>query len=510
MLIKQKGQRPTVINALDLKQYMQMIEGKDRLHSLQEFAQTDRLARYQLSKQRAAGWKNTVAGQSKQKLLEKERRIQLEEEARVKLDEEFAEEENRRRQIAIERAKKVLYLDTDLVKAFHSKVNQLQAIEERDMQMALKYSRRNAGQASEQQLFETSKRMLEEALQKEQRLIDEKKQKSLETAMEQLAQQKQKLLKESHERNALIEEGHRIMEQDTLYNQQQALNEQNRRKTSLQINADLEKLKQDIHQRKLEQKQKSQEEDERIEAWVNRKQQQTQMKNELERKWFLQQMGENQQRATHDHDARIEEQIKQRVVVRDAKDKAEDEAKRLKKKKNSEELRTFFVNHLQRAQSIKKQEQEEGQKILQEYMRIREDAITQKEQARISRLAQGKLLQEAHLKHIAENQQRKREEKLKIKKEALEKEAELQKEEKELEEYMRHIAQEPWARDNYRLQSYIKDHLQKPLEAKKKDPSTSNRLGFANQGYSHVDLQGTNEIAKGPYLSTISIEFPQK
>jgi hypothetical protein len=47
----------------------------------------------------------------------------------VQLDKSFAQEEVERRAAAVEKAKKMLYVESDMVKAFHSRVNQLQAIE---------------------------------------------------------------------------------------------------------------------------------------------------------------------------------------------------------------------------------------------------------------------------------------------------------------------------------------------------------------------------------------------
>jgi hypothetical protein len=52
-----------------------------------------------------------------------------EEAKRVIIDEEFAAEEVRQRAVAVEKAKRMVYLENDMIKSFHSRVNQLQAIE---------------------------------------------------------------------------------------------------------------------------------------------------------------------------------------------------------------------------------------------------------------------------------------------------------------------------------------------------------------------------------------------
>ena len=82
-------------------------------------------------------------------------------------------------------------------------------------------------------------------------------------------------------------------------------------------------------------------------------------------------------------------------------------------------------------------------------------------------------------------------------------------EENSLIEYMKEISQEKWASDNKRLQKFIQHELLKPRKRnEKKQINTTNRLGFTNDGYSNVELAGTNEIQKGDFLQSLGQTSP--
>lgn len=79
-------------------------------------------------------------------------------------------------------------------------------------------------------------------------------------------------------------------------------------------------------------------------------------------------------------------------------------------------------------------------------------------------------------------------------------------EEEKLLDYMKTFGEEPWAKENIRLKTYIKTQLSKVPKSKSTKTSTTSRLGFSNNGYNQLDVAGTNEIVRGN-LSTINIEF---
>lgn len=83
------------------------------------------------------------------------------------------------------------------------------------------------------------------------------------------------------------EEGKKIMQADLEYKHQMADLEVKRKRESMSLHQMLVKMRQEVRERKQADEAVSLKEDERIEAWVNRKQAQSQLKSEMERKWFL-------------------------------------------------------------------------------------------------------------------------------------------------------------------------------------------------------------------------------
>ncbi len=71
----------------------------------------------------------------------------------------------------------------------------------------------------------------------------------------------------------------------------------------------------------------------------------------------------------------------------------------------------------------------------------------------------------------------------------------------QFEEYMNNIANESWAKNNIRIQKYVKEHaLKKKHYTVAKDvKDTHSRIGFAGHSYEKIDLVGTNEICRGSY-----------
>lgn len=92
-------------------------------------------------------------------------------------------------------------------------------------------------------------------------------------------------------------------------------------------------------------------------------------------------------------------------------------------------------------------------------------------------------------------------EKIRMNTEAEHKNNEREIEEMHLLEYMKEVAQESYAVDNNRLQTYIKSQVKKaPVQKYSKASTTATRLGFANVGFTKADLAGTNVIARGNFL----------
>jgi hypothetical protein len=64
-----------------------------------------------------------------QSLKDRKERLEKEEHARVLLDMEFKREEELKRQDAVNRAKQLQYMETDMVKDLHTKLNMMNTLE---------------------------------------------------------------------------------------------------------------------------------------------------------------------------------------------------------------------------------------------------------------------------------------------------------------------------------------------------------------------------------------------
>ncbi len=64
-----------------------------------------------------------------QSLKDREKRLEKEEQARLLLDIEFKREEELKRQNAVTRAKQLQYMETDMVKELHSKLNMMNVLQ---------------------------------------------------------------------------------------------------------------------------------------------------------------------------------------------------------------------------------------------------------------------------------------------------------------------------------------------------------------------------------------------
>jgi hypothetical protein len=102
------------------------------------------LERHEKSRARAAHWKNTIAGQHRQTMQDRTERLAKREQDNRNADLQFQKNKEQERQDIIRRAKKLQFMETDMVKQFHSKLNLIHAIEERDLQLQQKRDTKSA------------------------------------------------------------------------------------------------------------------------------------------------------------------------------------------------------------------------------------------------------------------------------------------------------------------------------------------------------------------------------
>merc|ERR1712147_165301 len=88
-----------------------------------------------VSQDREKKWPNTLEAERKKKEARRQEKLDREEEERKKIDREEAAIAGEKRRMAIERANKMLYDDSDRVKNFHSNLLLSDVLKEREAQI---------------------------------------------------------------------------------------------------------------------------------------------------------------------------------------------------------------------------------------------------------------------------------------------------------------------------------------------------------------------------------------
>jgi phosphoglucomutase len=128
-------------------------------------------------------------------------------------------------------------------------------------------------------------------------------------------------------------------------------------------------------------------------------------------------LGETQAILKGNAEAKLNEQIAQRVKMTVEKEKKRIEEQHAKKKSREKEIRDFYDNfvrffrssiprsiiksfqHKLQAETSRAQKEKDRQE-LQEYLRIQAESVAQKEAQKATQLKEGKALQEVHRKQI--------------------------------------------------------------------------------------------------------------
>jgi len=100
--------------------------------------QLDRQRLHDLCNERKGKWPNTIEALRERKDKMRAEKLEAEEKLRVEIDREEEALQSEKRRLAIERANKMLYDQTDRVKSLHSKLMLADVMEEREQQMVVK------------------------------------------------------------------------------------------------------------------------------------------------------------------------------------------------------------------------------------------------------------------------------------------------------------------------------------------------------------------------------------
>lgn len=123
-------------------------------------AQQERERLHKISQGRQAKWPNTIEALREKKERARAEKAEEEEALRRVIDAEEAALQKEKRRLAIERANKILYDETDRVKALHSRLILSDVLQEREAQIALKKQKQAAAKREEEEWHEKQKDML--------------------------------------------------------------------------------------------------------------------------------------------------------------------------------------------------------------------------------------------------------------------------------------------------------------------------------------------------------------
>lgn len=139
-------------------------------------------------------------GQRRKKLQARQKRIEEEETQKQALDRIFASENEARRKEVVDKAKKLQYFGSDIVKNFHTRVMLLEVLQERDLQIALKKEKAKKSTTLETYYLQLAQQDMQKGIQEEQKMLEESKKRQVKLAKEQVKQHQEKVFAEQSER----------------------------------------------------------------------------------------------------------------------------------------------------------------------------------------------------------------------------------------------------------------------------------------------------------------------
>ncbi|KAJ3180917.1 hypothetical protein HDU87_001563 [Geranomyces variabilis] len=476
-----------VISALNLKHLTQEIDGAGVEEKLRAMQKADRDRRHTLSKNRISSWDNTVLGLRRRRLQARTDRIDADEQDRLAVDRAYAAKERARRQECIERAKRLQYAETDLVKQFHSKVVLFETLRERDMQLEMKKHVAGAEKAIDMTFFHAAAAEIARGNAKDMQAEIEKRKRGVLVQNVQLQQAQEKRAREAREaeqndtlENTLITSSHFASAEATL---------PRKRAQQAAFRAQLARQQHDAATRAATAEQVELHRAQAADSWVARKRLQVAKKKELELEHKAraskrkQQSGEESARKAQAAEARVDAQVRKAMADRDERESALQRREAAKRWKQGEDIAESYRDHLVREEAARKEREVEEAATLRNYLAVEAATAAERRAKAEEVLQKGKDLQEHHLRDIAQHA---------IKRESaaqasmLEAARAAQKQASEITDlhaYMRGLANEPWAKPNTRLQLFVDAETAEKVITTAGGPASSSSSAGDHRGW---------------------------
>jgi len=316
----------------------------------------ERISLQKLSQTRVKKWPNTLEAERKKKEARRQDKMDREEEERKKIDREEAAIAGEKRRMAIERANKMLYDDSDTVKSFHSNLLLSDVLKEREAQIEVSRQKKKNERRREKYWSEMQGEAMEEYDRKEiDKKAEEKRRKHEVThAREKQLTEIRELLamrKEEEKREGELVVQKAQMEIAKARREEQARIENARRRVdeNVKVNVLLKKLKQEEFERELMEEEKlhaiAMEKEAKL---IERKRRESENKRlaDEERQRILDYVQDLRLSQMADEETRVEKQVAEKA----ASDKAEAERREERRRREEEEIRRSRAEQLRRKQ----------------------------------------------------------------------------------------------------------------------------------------------------------------
>ncbi|XRB22153.1 trichohyalin-plectin-homology domain-containing protein [Pseudoscourfieldia marina] len=204
----------SVVNASDLFRIRKGVAPEEKSEAIQE---RERLR--DLSLERSSKWPNTLEAQRERKERAFQERLQQDELERKHMDRKNAIVKAEQRRMQLERSNKMLFDETDRVKAFHGTLLLSDVLQEREAQLKYKQYTKEITQRQERAFVKQQKEALEIAEEMELRKNEAVRQRNLDERDSQLAQLEDVKTKYLKERELNRQEGlalRRMAEQEAV------------------------------------------------------------------------------------------------------------------------------------------------------------------------------------------------------------------------------------------------------------------------------------------------------
>jgi len=326
----------------------------------------ERVGLQRVSQDRVKKWPNTLEAERKKKEARRQEKLDREEEERKKIDREEAAIAGEKRRMAIERANKMLYDDSDRVKSFHSNLLLSDVLKEREAQIEVSRQKKKNERRREKHWSEMQREAITEYDKKEIEKREEEKRRKHEisTAREKQLTEIRELMaarkeEEKREGELVVQKAQMEIAKARREEQGRVADAQRRVAENENVNVLLKKLKQEELERELMEEEKlhaiAMEKEAKLIERKRREAENKRLKDE-EKQRILDYVTELQLAEMADEEARVENQVAEKAAA----DKAEALRREERRRREEEEIRRSRAEQLRRKQLQRGKEEGEA------------------------------------------------------------------------------------------------------------------------------------------------------